>query len=175
MIIVNTYRELEQYYTGFSKGMIGLLVIESRGGLGKTSLANKIMKDREHGWISAHCTPLSLYKTSYHKKNQPLVFDDVDELLSSKVSVSLLKQLCESKDVKELSYYSTAHQSEDVPQRFSTSSKVLILTNHIKKLGANIQALLDRAHMISFNPNNKEIIKYIKENLQVNEESNMLY
>lgn len=168
MIKVETYAELNRYIEAFGKGLISLLVLEGKAGTGKSSLAQKVMQGKEHIWLSAHVTGLEMFRQMYFNRDKLVCIDDCDEILSNKINISLLKQLTESKAEKELSYFSTAQQCQDIPQKFTTTSKTLILCNSWKKISANLEALSDRAHHIRFCPSKDEVLNYIQQEIEVN-------
>ena len=61
MIVVTTYKELEFYIKMFRDGNADLLILESKGGFGKSSLVDEIMKTTRHLKVSAHTTPFQFY------------------------------------------------------------------------------------------------------------------
>lgn len=164
---IETYQEIRKHLEAFSQGKINLLFIVSRGGLGKSTMAEEALIEQAPLIIKGHITPLQLYKTLYLKNEEEkeflTVLDDIDGLLSNKMNVALLKQICETQKDKLVHYYSTSHLLKGFEQKFETSCKVLILLNDISVLSENksLKALLSRAQLIDFNPSTPEIIKYM--------------
>ena len=149
----------------FKKGNTDLLMISSLGGLGKSRLADNIMKEVAHVKILSHITPISLFIIGHENKDLPLIFDDVDILINNKENVSLLKQFCETSRTKEIGWATTSKilDNEDVPHKYETKSRVLIITNDFNKLNKNVGALVDRGWHIEFEPTTDEILNKISE------------
>lgn len=163
--IVTTYKELEFYIKMFRDGNADLLIIESSGGLGKSSSVDKVMQETKHLKVSAHTTPLQFYILGHEYKNCPVVLDDVDSLIINKENISLLKQFAETKEVKEISWFSTTKilTDEDIPQKYETRSKVMIICNCFSIFNKNVSSLTDRGFHIIFKPTKEEVINKIKE------------
>src|SRR3989344_1491093 len=131
-ITVRTYKELEFYIQMFRDGNCDLLIIESRGGLGKSSSVDKVMEQARHLKVSAHVTPLQFYILGYEYKDCPIVLDDVDSLIINKDNIALLKQFAETKQVKEIMWNTTSQILIDteIPQKYETKSRALIICNY---------------------------------------------
>jgi hypothetical protein len=168
MKTIKTYNDLQKHICAFSKRKMNLLFILSRGGLGKTTLVEEALIKDDPLIFKGHITPLHLYKQIYLKneeeKNFLLLLDDVDSLLSNKINITLLKQICETKENKEIYYNSTTPLIKDIKPKFETSCKVIVLLNDIETFSENnsLKALLTRAHLIYFDPTPGEIINYMQ-------------
>lgn len=160
---VTTYKKLSTFVDRWITGTIDLLIVESEAGLGKSHLIKEKLKEAEHLAINSHVTPLMNYKQLFLNKDKLVWFDDVYYLLLNKLNVALLKQICETKDVKKLSYYTTSELIGDVPETFTTSSKVCISCNCIEGNNPHIRAIKDRAFHLSFRPTRAEIINKLQE------------
>ena len=161
---VNQYSEFKQIISSFGKAEQNLLVIVSDGGLGKTFTVETTLKQNGKGKahtkkdyfiVKGHCTPKKLYEELYHHRNELIILDDVDALLSNPVSVAILKQACDTTAVKEVQYNTT--QKGDVPSMFKTKSKMLLLLNRLPSKNENVMAFLSRGLFINFCPSPKEI------------------
>lgn len=163
---ITTYTQFESYIKAFEKKKLNLLVMVSKGGLGKTYLVEETLIEQAPLIITGHITPLKLYKEVYEKTQEEkdfiLVFDDVDALFQNKDVVALLKQLADTREEKIIRYFSTSPLLDDLPSSFETSCKVIILMNTLLVKDLNIQALMSRAHLLLFEPSNMEILKYMK-------------
>ncbi|MEN7981825.1 MAG: hypothetical protein ABFQ65_00050 [Nanoarchaeota archaeon] len=164
-MIIKTYKELEFFLKMFRNGNAELLIVESRGGLGKSRLTEKMLKDKVYLRILSHITPMQFYILGYKFKDLPIVIDDCDGLLSNDQNISLLKMFCETRETKRVSWLSTtgALKEQGVPMNYETQSKVLILTNDFQNLSKKVGALQDRGWHISFDPTHKEILNRIKQ------------
>lgn len=90
------------------------------------------------------------------------IFDDVDEILKNKSAVAILKAVCDSKKEKIVRYTTTSPLLEPGEESFTTSCKVLLLTNQLSEGDANLKALMTRAVCVNFNPSNKEVLDFLK-------------
>ncbi len=158
---ITEYKQLRQWVQAFHHGYTHLMFIRSRGGLGKSHMIREALPDAL--FFKGHATPLSVYMECLKHPNSAVVFDDVDQLLENKIMVALLKQLCELHEDK-IVHYSTTYRAygEEVPRSFVSNNKVILLCNDLKKVGANIGALLTRGFVLDFNPTNQEVIKQIR-------------
>jgi len=168
MIEIKTYGEFDNYIKAFSKKKINLMVIVSRGGLGKSFATEQALLKEAPLTFSGHATPLSIYKELYRatkeeKNKDPfVVFDDVDTLICNKTNVALLKQICDTKETKQVRYGSTTKLLEEVPYEYETKCNVILLTNLLTPRNANVKALLTRGHHIHFNPSNVEVVNHLR-------------
>jgi len=173
MIKIKTYDELFKYISAFSQKKLSLLIVVSRGGLGKTFIAEEALLDEAPLVFTGHVTPLSMYKELYERnkveKDFIAMFDDVDALMMNKSNVALLKQLCDTREEKTIKYFTSSPTLKDVPREFETSCKVLMNMNDIKTEDRNLNALLTRAHLIEFDPSTDEVIKHMSEFANDNE------
>lgn len=164
MIKITDYNTLREYMQAFGEKKLNLLVVVSRGGLGKTFVSEEALL--EHGPLifTGHVTPLGMYKEllqrNQEEKDFIAIFDDVDALVMNKTNVALLKQLCDTREEKTIKYCTSTQRS--LPSEFETKCKVLMLMNDIKTDDRNLNALLTRAHLIEFDPPDTEIIRYLK-------------
>jgi len=136
-------------------------VIKSRGGLGKTFLVENSLTDNIT--FKGHSTPLSIYIRLSKNPTKKVVFDDVDSLLSNKTNVALLKQICETNQIKTIRYDTTVKTSNEFPEEFKSQNKVIMLCNDIKRMGHNMKALLTRGIYVDFKPSNEEVLAVLRE------------
>ena len=95
-MIIKTYRELAFFVNMFKNGNADLLIIESRGGLGKSRFVENVMSEEPYLRILSHITPMRFFILGYQYKSLPIIIDDVDGLLNNEETVSLLKMFCET-------------------------------------------------------------------------------
>lgn len=166
MITITTYKELKEYITAFSKKRIGFLIINSKGGLGKTAISEDILAEQSPLVLNSHISPMAMYKILMSEneldKEFIAIFDDVDEILKNKSAVAILKAVCDSKKEKIVRYTTTSPLLEKDEESFTTSCKVLLLTNQLSEGDANLRALMTRAVCVNFVPSDKEILDFLK-------------
>lgn len=165
MITVETYDKLEQYVDMFIQGRTNLLLLEGEGGTGKSETVNKLIRTSEEliPVLDSHLTPLANYELLYENKDRKMVFRDIDQLLKNPITVSLLKQVAETRLPKKVSYHSAGNGFPSIPHSFETSSTVLIETNNHLMGNPNVQALATRGQHINFAPTQEELLKKMEE------------
>lgn len=164
MITIATYRELTRFVAAFGHGHLNMLVICSRGGLGKSEEARQTLDGEDIVRIGGHVTPLKLYELLYEGRDKPVVFDEIDGLLANPRHVGLLKQLCETREERRIMWASADPRAMEVDGGqgyFSARSHVLMLCNSFSALSANVAALESRATMVRFEPSSAEILAKI--------------
>ena len=165
MININTYKELTDFVAAFEKDHLNMIVICSRGGLGKSEEARRTLDGGDIVAIGGHVTPLKLYELLYKGRDRPVVFDESDGLLADPKHVGLLKQLCETRETKKIMWASGDRRAAEIDGGvgyFYTASHVLMLCNSFKALSANVAALKTRAMVVHFTPPAVEILAKIK-------------
>jgi hypothetical protein len=155
---LSTYAELAAYVRAFAVGHLHLLMLFGPPGVGKSRHFRQAL-DQPVGWISGQATPLGIYLEAYTYRHQPLVLDDVDGLYADRSGIRLLKALCQSEPTKILSWHTATPilQRQDVPSRFTTSSRVALIGNDWKTRNADVAALEDRGHVLVFEPTAMEV------------------
>jgi len=129
MIELNTYKDFHDYIDAFKKKKMNLLVVLSRGGLAKSYTVEEALIESAPLIFSGHVTPLSMYYRIYERtvedKECFVIFDDVDTLVANKSNVSLLKQICDSREEKIIRYASSTQMIKDLPPEYETKCKVI--------------------------------------------------
>ncbi|MFH1746961.1 MAG: hypothetical protein ABIG44_07945 [Planctomycetota bacterium] len=157
-LVLRTYQELDQFVGAFADGLLNLLLIIGRPGVQK-SHAVKAAVGRRACWIDGSATAFGLYCQLYRHRDRPVVIDDVDSLYADRAAVRLLKCLCQTEPRKRLGWYSAAVTGggDGVPTSFETTSRVAILANELQPLNVNVAAVLDRGHVLVFDPAAREV------------------
>jgi hypothetical protein len=165
VITITTYRELTDFVAAFGHGHLNMLVICSRGGLGKSEEALRTLDGKDIVRIGGHVTPLKLYELLYEGRDKPVVFNEIDGLLANPRHVGLLKQLCETREEKRIMWASADPRAMEIDGGqgyFNTRSHVLVLCNSFCALSANVAALESRATMVRCKPPSAEIVAKIE-------------
>jgi hypothetical protein len=158
-IRVTIYQEVEQFLSAFARGLLNLLIFIGNAGLQKSETANTLI-DQEACWVDcSHITALALYIQLFLHRDRPVVLDDVDKLYANADAVRLLKALCQTRELKTVSWLSCNPllAKLSVPLTFETTSHVLVIANAWKSLNENVAALEDRGHVILFEPDALEV------------------
>jgi len=110
-------------------------------------------------WIEGNATPFGMYVKLYQRRDEFVVIDDVDALYADRSGVRPLKCLCQTEEEKSVAWHSDARSLEKhgIPREFTTTSRVVIISNDWKTLNNNVAALQDRGHVILFEPSAAEV------------------
>ena len=163
IIAVNNYKGVKDFLKMFSEKRTELVILESPQGLGKTFMIEEAMDGIDYLLLTSHVTPLENYKSLYHNKHKSIVYEDIDNLLKSPISVSLFKQVTETKPIKTVQYHSSTSRLEGVPTSFETTSNVLISCNKFNAKNENLLALVSRGFWIRFQPTQQEVLKKMQQ------------
>jgi len=161
-LIIDKYKELENFARMWIKKKADLVIIVSKGGLGKTHTIKNIANKYKYIYINTHTTPLKTYLELYKNRDLAVWFDDFDEFLKNGIMVSLAKQLAETREIKEIHYHTTDPKAIEIP-RFYTKSNLLVTANSFKAKNGNIKALADRGFFLEFKPGKEEILKKMRQ------------
>jgi len=161
-MILKKYKELIEFFEMFRKQNADLIIVMGMAGLGKTTILKKIMKQTDYVYINTHSTPLKTYLTLYEKKDNPVVFDDVGEILRNPLMVSMLKCLSDTSPIKEVYYNTTSKLIGNAPEVFKTTSNICILLNEFDIHNKTLAPICDRGFFIEFAPDKKEVLEKIR-------------
>src|SRR5450755_4576864 len=156
VVVVATYGELEQYAHAFADGHLNLLMLCGAPGLGKSQCFRRALTSKVC-WINGNASALGIYLQAHEHRNQPMVLDDVDGLYRDRQGIRLLKALCQTDQVKTVSWQTAMATRLGIPRQFSTTSKVAIIANQWTALNADVAALEDRGHCLQFAPSALEV------------------
>src|SRR4051812_19598988 len=159
-IVVTSYAELEAFLRAFADGHLGLLLLVGAHGLAKSRLVREALGDRAC-WIEGQATAFGLFRALYSHRDEPVVLDDLDGLFADRDAVRLLKALCQTETVKELSWHTRAAEQAGLPDVFPTRSRVVVIANEWRTLNANVAAVEDRGHALAFEPSPVEVHKKV--------------
>jgi len=171
-IRVTAYADLKRYLTRFAEGKLNLVILLGRPGTGKTTAAKEALGlsgslgSGVHGplYIEGHMQPFGLYKALWRHCDRSVILDDLDRLYTHPDCLRILKALCNSHKIKSLSWVTQRTQNaEEVPASFETTSNVLLISNTWRSVNDSVRALEDRAIILEFQPDNREIHRYVGE------------
>ena len=160
---MNSFEMLQQYFKLLHNSDKYLLIVKSRGGLGKSYSTIKYLEANKipFSLINGHITPLNFFQTIKGAGRKIVVLDDVEALLKSKDIMGLIKQAtCETINHKRIvQYNSTKILVED--SMFECNAKFILLCNRLPQ-GVDFKAIISRAFTYNFTPSNMEIMQEIK-------------
>jgi len=138
-------------------------MLVSAGGLGKSTAVDEALNGTDYLVIDSHATPVSFYKQLYDNKNKLIVLRDIQNLLNNQITISMLKNLTDTKELKEISYHTTSKLLKDYESSFVTTSKTLVELNYLNANSPHLTALMTRGYALDFQPNATEVINKMKE------------
>jgi len=186
-IRVTTYADLEKIVEAFARGALNLLILLGGHGLGKSRIVRQALPGQAC-WLEGNTSVFGLYCQLWRHRHQPVILDDLDGLYASRDGIRLLKCLTQSESLKRVSWHTEAPTllREQIPQEFSTTSQVAIITNDWQTLNRDVAALQDRGHVVLFEPSalavhlrtadwfwDQEIFDFLGARLQVLHEASM--
>lgn len=144
------------------------LIVSGPAGLGKSYTVEECLKKWDpnginHTIIKGYVKATGLYKTLWQYKNrgQVIVFDDADSIFFDDVSLNMLKAVCDTNDIRRVSYLSEGvlideENAERLDKSFEFHGAIIFITNldfdnliaRGHKLAPHLQALISRAHYI---------------------------
>src|SRR6266851_856019 len=159
--VITTYAKLRDYLEAFASGHLGLVILVGERGLAKSRTVRRLLGEVGQGvcWIEGNATPFGMYEKLYRHRDEFVIIDDVDSLYADRSGVRLLKCLCQTEDEKAVAWHSDAKSLErrGIPREFTTTSRVIIISNDWKTLNRNVAALEDRGHVLVFKPTALEV------------------
>ncbi|QEG36253.1 hypothetical protein [Bythopirellula goksoeyrii] len=157
-LILTTYEELENFVRAFAGGHLNLVIRVGARGLAKSRIVQKTLS-KDICWIEGNASPFRIYVELYKHRDQFIVIDDVDSLHADKNGVRLLKNLCQTEPEKRVTWYTAAKglEREGIPREFTTSSRVVIISNDWKSTNHNTAAVEDRSQVLLFQPTALEV------------------
>jgi hypothetical protein len=160
------------------------LIVSGPAGLGKSYTVERELSDWDvngdnHTIVKGYVKVTGLYKLLYahRQEGKVLVFDDADSIFFDDVALNLLKTVCDTNEVRTVSYLSEGSlidesSGERVPRSFEFNGTIIFITNYdfdamIEKkhrLAPHLQAMISRAHYIDLAmKTNREYLIRIKQ------------
>jgi len=165
-IEIHDYSTLNKYMAAFSLKHMGLLIIVSRAGLGKSYLVEQNLEVEAPLLLNSHVTPLRFYQLLYERTQEEkdclLIIDEAEMMFQNPKLKTMLKITCDTRDEKIIKYDSTSPLLAGVPKEFSTEVKTVLLLNTLNPSDEHIKAIMSRGHLVYFNPPDVEILNYLK-------------
>ena len=143
------------------------VIVSGPAGLGKSFNVDKVLTDWDpeqinHTVVKGFVRPTGLYKMLYdhREKGKVLVFDDADSVFFDDVALNLLKGVCDTTDVRRVSWLAETRmetdEGEPLPRSFIFEGTIVFITNldfddmieRGHKLAPHMSALVSRSHYI---------------------------
>lgn len=159
---------LEMLADACIEGDARAVIVSGPPGLGKSfTIEKKLAKwdpnEINHTIIKGFVRATGLYKLLYQYRNpgQVIVFDDADSIFFDDVSLNLLKAVCDTTEVRRVSWLSEGilideESASRIPTSFEFQGTIIFISNYdfdamIEKghrIAPHLQALMSRSHYI---------------------------
>lgn len=169
------YGNLHNYVRMVTSGYSNLLMLDAKGGLGKTHNVTKVLGEelRDEEWHHGRgfTTPIELYKTLYESrhKGHVLFLDDMSGVTSNTKAIDMLKAATDTEGDENWVEYSTSrdieHPSipgETLPNTFNFRGSIVMSFNETPD-NRHFAALKDRGTFYRLSFTHRERIELIKE------------
>jgi len=174
---MNPHELIKKYISGISQGLATSLIIKSKAGYGKTELTLLTLKELgfsegiHYSYYNNYFTPLEFYKTleetNQLQKPRLLILDDVEQILTDKKIIGLLKSaLWETPNGKRKVCW-TSGTWKIKNKEIEFQGRIIFLLNELKKKNPLIQALIDRSLFFEFELTNQEKISLMMERTEL--------
>lgn len=140
------------------------LFISGSAGVGKTESAKEVLSklNVEYRHVKGKVSEGGLYTLLWENRfsNSVLLFDDSDDVLSSELSLNILKAATDSSDVRTIDWNSSAKfydsDGEEIPSSFEFKGTIIFISNKDifglakanNKMSDHFQALISRSTVI---------------------------
>lgn len=143
------------------------VIVSGPAGLGKSFSVDRALTSWDpdainHTVVKGFVRPTGLYKLLYdhRQRGQVVVFDDADAVFFDDVSLNLLKSVCDTTDIRKVSWLAETRMETDdgekLPRSFIFEGTIIFITNldfddmidRGHKLAPHMAALVSRSHYI---------------------------
>ena len=140
------------------------LCVVSEGGYGKSFCVEKTLETEGQDYVifNSHSTPLQFYRILYEnsQNEKVLVFDDCEQILRQEASQGLLRSALFG-NPNRLVTYNSSQLPKDLPERFETTSRFIILANTMPT-GPVMSAILTRCLFLRMELSNEDILSQFR-------------
>lgn len=145
-------------------GITPSALITGVSGIGKTFIVKKRLKAHgleegmDYKFITAHATPLGLYRLLYENRHKTLVFDDCDSVFNKEEGINVLKAALDSYEVRKVCWNSTK-LPDDLEPEFEFEGQIIFVSN--RTADKIDEAVKSRTMTIDLQMSRQEICEYI--------------
>ncbi len=140
-----------------------LFVFGAQGGLGKSRTILRTLEEEgiEPILINSHVTPLSLFSTLFHHRDDAVIFfDDVDSMFGSMPHLGLLRSALWGSP--RVVTYGSSQMPDNLPSSFEFSSRCIFAANVIPQKNDAFKAVLSRCDIFQLEATNEEVIEMMR-------------
>jgi len=139
------FKELKHLIRLVGRGYSTSLIIEGKGGLGKTYEVIKTLTEIKADFVvyRSHSTPLKFYEFLFYNNGKTIVLDDLEGILENASGISILKGALWPLFDKLIVSYSTTSEKLEVPPEFEFTGQIIFCVNSLRK-NPELEALRTR-------------------------------
>jgi len=143
------------------------VIVSGPAGLGKSFTVEQKLREWDpeqvnHTVVKGYVRPTGLLRLlhKYREPGQVVVFDDADTVFFDDTCLNLLKAVCDTTDIRQVSYLAEVNmvndEGESIPRNFIFEGTIVFITNldmdsmidKGHKLAPHLAALVSRSHYI---------------------------
>ena len=137
------YGNLPKQLEMVKQGYINSLFVVGDTSTGKTTFVDMSLNGSAVR-VSGHISPLRLYELLYENKNNKIIFfDDTEDMLEDRTTITLLKQALDTKDERVIMWQSTKDLGT-LPNWFIFGSKIIFAVNTVPN-DRGMKAIISRS------------------------------
>src|SRR5581483_8859829 len=107
---------LQSYLTNFAEGIYPFIWVRGRPGTGKSEAAKAAVRGQDVYYrTGGKLTPAQFYIDCYRNRGKPIILDDAEHLLETRVGAKLISALADTSAEKMLCYGTTGRTLGEVP------------------------------------------------------------
>jgi hypothetical protein len=169
------YGNLRNYVKMVTGGYSNLLMLDARGGLGKTHNVRETLSEEVHDdhWLhqNGYTTPIELYKTLWKARHETAVLflDDMSGVTRSTKAIDMLKAATDTQGDENVVEYRTSQdidhpyiEGETLPNTFTFRGSIIMSFNDTPD-NRHFDALCDRGTYYNFTLSYQERLDLINE------------
>lgn len=160
----NRFQEVQSHFCDLirmvARKTFHAVVCVSDGGFGKSFCVQKTLEEEGQDYVvyNSHCTSLQFFRILWENSTngKVCVLDDCEGILKQDASLGLLRSALFGNPNRLVTWNSTS-LPRDLPDRFETTSRFIILANSLPK-GPIMQAILTRTLFYRMELSNEDIL-----------------
>lgn len=169
------YGSLENYVKMVAKGHSNLLMLDAKGGLGKTYNTRRVLSNemRDNKWrhLKGFTTPVELYRTLWESRadGAVLFLDDMSGITSNTKAIDMLKSATDTNGPENWVEYRSSQgidhpsiEDAELPQTFNFGGRIIMSFNDTPD-NPHFDALKDRGHFYQLSFSYRERLSLIRE------------
>ncbi len=140
------YKNAERFIEMVAKGYASSLILESEGGLGKSHLVLRKLKELgiEFEYRCGKITPLKLHEEVYRNNGKVFFFDDAKLLFENREIVNWFLPILWEVSGNRTAEYISSSEKLVVPEKFKVESTFIFALNDFPEYNPTLEALKNR-------------------------------